>query len=42
VAQEARSTEVTLGTGRSFAPGVYLLRLSQGSRSLTARGVVLR
>jgi hypothetical protein len=38
----AGSHIVTLGDGRRFAPGVYLLRLSQGTRSLTARGVVVR
>jgi hypothetical protein len=38
----AGSHIVTLGDGRRFAPGVYLLRLSQGTRSLKARGVVVR
>jgi hypothetical protein len=38
----AGSHLVTLGDGRTLAPGVYLLRLSQGSRSLTARAVVLQ
>ncbi len=38
----AGSHVVTLGEGRRRAPGVYLLRLSQGARSLTARGAILR
>jgi hypothetical protein len=31
-----------LGDGRQLAPGVYWLRLTQGGRALTARGVVVR
>ena len=37
----AGSHVVTLGDGPRLAPGVYVLRLSQGGRSLTARAVVL-
>jgi hypothetical protein len=33
---------VTLASGRRLPPGAYVLRLSQGSRSRTARAVVLR
>jgi hypothetical protein len=33
---------VTLGDGRRLAPGTYLLRLSQATRSVTVRAVVLR
>ena len=38
----AGSHVVTLGEDRRLAPGVYLLRLSNGSQSLTARAVILR
>jgi hypothetical protein len=31
---------VTLGSKPRLSPGVYMLRLSQGSQSVTARGVV--
>jgi hypothetical protein len=37
----AGSHVVTFAEARGPAPGVYLLRLSQGSRSLTARAVIL-
>ncbi len=33
---------IDLAEGRVMPPGVYLVRLVQGSRSLTARGVVIR
>ncbi len=33
---------VTLGDGRTLTPGIYLLRLSQASRSLTVRAAALR
>jgi hypothetical protein len=33
---------VTLGNARTLAPGVYLTRLLQGKRSLTARAVIVR
>jgi len=33
---------VTLGDERRLVPGTYLLRLSRGTRTLTARGVLLR
>ena len=33
---------ITLGDGWTGAPGIYLLRLSQGARSLTARAAILR
>jgi hypothetical protein len=33
---------VTLADGRTLTPGVYVLRLSAGPRSLTARAVLLR
>jgi hypothetical protein len=33
---------VTLGDARTLRPGTYVLRLSQGKRSFTARAVVLR
>jgi hypothetical protein len=33
---------VTFGEGPALAPGVYLLRLSRGLRSLTARAVIVR
>ena len=36
------SHEVRLGEGRSLAPGVYLLRLTRGARTLTARAVIVR
>ena len=38
----AGSHVVPLGDGRTVAPGVYVLRLTRGGRSLTARGVILR
>lgn len=38
----AGSHVMTLGNGRALAAGQYLVRLSQGARSLTARGVILR
>jgi len=38
----AGSHTLKLGEGRSFAPGVYVLRLTQGGRTLTARGAVIR
>jgi hypothetical protein len=38
----AGSHVVTFGDERTLAPGIYLLRLVQGTRSLTARGVILR
>ena len=38
----AGSHTLNLGAGRSFPPGVYLLRLTQGGRTLTARGAVIR
>jgi hypothetical protein len=33
---------VSLPEVRSLPPGVYLVRLSQGGRSLTTRGVVIK
>jgi hypothetical protein len=33
---------VNLSAGRALAPGIYLVRLTRGARSLTARAVVLR
>ena len=33
---------VTLGDGRTLTSGVYLLRLTQGARSIMARAVILR
>ena len=38
----AGSHVVTLTSGPRLPPGIYLLRLSRGSRSLTVRAVVLR
>ena len=38
----AGSHLVTLGEGRTLTPGVYLLRLTQGSRSIMARSIVVR
>ena len=38
----AGSHVVTLGDGRAFAPGTYIVRLSHGARALTTRGVFLR
>lgn len=38
----AGSHAVALRGARALAPGIYLLRLSQGARSLTVRGAVLR
>ena len=38
----AGSHVMTLGNGRALAVGQYVVRLSQGTRSLTARGVILR
>jgi len=38
----AGSHVLTLGDARTLAPGDYLLRLSRGTRSLTARAVILR
>ena len=38
----AGSHVVALGVGERLAPGVYLLRLAQGARSLTVRSVVVR
>ena len=33
---------VDLAEGRRLAPGIYLLRLTRGSESVTARAVVIR
>ena len=38
----AGSHVVTLGEGRTLTPGVYLLRLTQGTRSIKARAVVIQ
>jgi hypothetical protein len=33
---------VALGQERMLSPGIYVVRLSQGGRALSARGVVIR
>jgi hypothetical protein len=33
---------VSLGEGMSLRPGIYLIRLTQGTRSLSAKAVVIR
>jgi hypothetical protein len=38
----AGSHALTLGAGFPLEPGVYLLRLTQGARAVTARAIVLR
>ena len=38
----AGSHVIPLGAGRPLAPGVYQLRLTQGSRAITARAVIVR